>query len=266
MKKIFLMIIAFASVGTQGYAQKKDSLADAKVQTKTFKISKSVGKVFIDLGNSSIEGYAGNEIIISSQILPEQVDEKAKGLRTVNQAGLEDNTGLDISVTEDGGIVKIRQVNWINPPHKKILVPHGMIIAFENQAKSQEEITFKNIRNELEVSTIYNRIIMENVTGPVTVKSLYGDIDAVFSQIVKGPLSLLTRDGHIDLTLPNNVKSDLKMKTKYGELLVSPELKIEIQKQEKKNPNNNEVNAKINGGGFSIDLSTSNGKIYLRSK
>lgn len=261
-----MMIIALNILSITGFAQEKEAADQPLMRTKTFKISKTVTKIYIDLGNSIIEGHSGNDIIISSQVADQQNDEKSKGLKSINGTGLEDNTGMGINVDVNEGTVKVSELNWTDPAHKKILVPNTLIIAFDLQKRSMERITFKNIQNELEISTLYNPVILENITGPVVVKSLHGNIDATFSQTVKGPLSFVTINGHIDLTLPSTINSDLKMRTLYGEFLVSPELKIEIQKQGQKNVNNNQVNGKINGGGFNIDLRTDVGKIYLRTK
>lgn len=266
MKKVFLMIIAIASFNIQGYAQGKDGADQSNVQTKTFKMAKSAGKIHIDLGQVIIEGHSGNEIIFSSQTNAKKGDERAKGLKVINGLGLEDNTGLGINVTEVNGVVQVSQMNSAYPPEVKILVPNGMIIAFDHQSQFGKNVSVRNMRGEIEVSTYENNIDLENVTGPVIIKTVHGDIDVRFSQDVKGPLSIVSIHGHVDVTLPKTVKADLKMSTKYGELFVAPELKIDVQKQGKMTSYNNQVNGKVNGGGFNIDLRSNTGKIYLRTK
>lgn len=266
MKKVFLIIIATTFLSFQGYAQEKDGTEQSDIRLKTFKMTKSVGKIHIDLGNAIIEGHSGNEIIFSSRTKATKEDERAKGLKAINGLGLVDNTGLGINVTEVNGVMQVSQMNSTYPSEVKILVPNGMIIVFDHQSKFGKSVVVRNIKSEIEISTRECTIDLDNVSGPAVIKTIYGDIKALFSQNVKGPLSIISINGDIDVTLPKTVQADLKMSTKYGELFIAPELKIDVQKHDKMTSYNNQVNAKINGGGFSIDLRSNAGKIYLRTK
>jgi hypothetical protein len=107
---------------------------------------------------------------------------------------------------------------------------------------------------------------LENVTGPVTAKVIYGHIDANFSQNVKGPLSLVSIYSHVDVTLPLATKANLKLSTSYGEIFVAPEFKIDIDKDGEMVRYSDKVNGKINGGGMSIDIRSDYSKVYLRKK
>jgi hypothetical protein len=107
---------------------------------------------------------------------------------------------------------------------------------------------------------------LENITGPVTAKVVYGHIEATFSQNVKGPLSMVSIYGYVDVTLPATTKANLKLSTSYGELLVAPEFKIEIDKQGDLINYSDRVSGKINGGGMDINIRSDYSKIYLRKK
>jgi hypothetical protein len=72
--------------------------------------------------------------------------------------------------------------------------------------------------------------------------------------------------GYVDVTLPATTKANLKLSTSYGEILVAPEFKIEIEKQGDMVRYSDRVNGKINGGGMSIDIRSDYSKIYLRKK
>jgi len=137
-----------------------------------------------------------------------------------------------------------------------------MIIAFKHQSQYGGDVVFRNLQNEIEIATTYNKIELENITGPATVKSIYGNIDAIFSQNVKGPLSIISIYGHVDVTLPKAIKANLKATTSYGEIYMSPDIKVVV---EGKNGDNDLV-GKINGGGLDTKISSDYGKIYLRAK
>ena len=238
----------------------------ARAEAQEYKVAKNSGRLEIHLGRATIEGHAGNDIIFSSKNGHNDKDERAEGLRAVNSLGLDDNTGLGISVVDKGGVIEVRQLQKTNSPDVKILVPKGMIVSFEHESQYGGEVQFKNMENEIEVSANYNSVELENVSGPVTVKSVYGHVEADFNANMKGPISIVSVYGYVDLTMPLATKADLKLSTSYGEILVAPEFKIEIAKEGGMDHYSDKVNGKINGGGIKVDLNSNYGKIYLRKK
>ncbi len=252
MKNI-LISTALCMIGAAAFAQE-------------FRIAKSTGRLELNIGRVTVEGYNGNEIVFSSKDHREGKDERAQGLRAINSLGLEDNTGLGINVTEKGNVVEVNQLKKMNSPDVKIVVPKGVIVSFNHESQYGGTAIFKNMENEIEISASYNSIELENVTGPVTAKTVYGHIEADFSQNVKGPISIVSIYGYVDVTLPIATKANLKMSTSYGEILVAPEFKIEIDKQGDIIRYSDRVNGKINGGGINIDFRSDYSKIYLRKK
>jgi hypothetical protein len=254
MKKIIIVVGIVAAAISVATAQE-------------FKLAKTSGRLEIHIGRVTVEGHSGNEIIFSSRDRDRDDDDgRAKGLRAINSLGLEDNTGLGINVADKGNVVEVYQLKKMNSPEIKILVPKGVIISYEHSSQYGSEATFRNLENEIEISTYYNSVELENVTGPVTAKVIYGHIDANFSQNVKGPLSLISIYSHVDVTLPLATKANLKLSTSYGEIFVAPEFKIDIDKDGEMVRYSDKVNGKINGGGMSIDIRSDYSKVYLRKK
>lgn len=252
MKKISIVVVALF-ITSATFAQE-------------FKIAKSTGKLNLHIGRVTVEGHSGNEIIFSSKDRNKEEDERAKGLRAINSLGLEDNTGLGINVTEKDGAVEVYQLKKMNSPDVKILVPKGIIVYFEHESQYGGTAVFKNMENEIEVSANYNSVELENVTGPLTVKAVYGGVDAVFNQNVKGPISIVSIYGHVDVTLPAATKANLKLSTSYGEIFVAPDFKIDVEKDGEFVRYSDRVKGTINGGGMNIDFRSDYGKIYLRKK
>jgi hypothetical protein len=252
MKKI-LIAAAILILGSAAYAQE-------------FKIAKSTGRLELYIGRVTVEGYNGNDIIFSSKDRHEGKDERAQGLRAINSLGLEDNTGLGVNVADKGNVIEVRQLKKMNSPDVKIMVPKGVIVYFSHESQYGGTATFKNMENEIEISANYNSIELENITGPVTAKTVYGHIEADFNQNVKGPISIVSIYGYVDVTLPVATKANLKMSTSYGEILVAPEFKIEIDKTGDMIRYSDRVNGKLNGGGMNIDFRSDYSKIYLRKK
>jgi len=254
MKKILIGMIALFVTGV--------------TTAQEFKIAKNSGKLNLHIGRVTVEGHTGNEIIFSSgEDRDKDEDDRAKGLRAINSLGLEDNTGLGINVTEKDGVVEVYQLKKMNSPDIKVQVPKGVIVYFEHESQYGGEAVFKNMENEIEVSCQYNSVELENVTGPLTVKAVYGGVDATFSQNVKGPVSIVSIYGHVDVALPAATKANLKLSTSYGEIFVAPEFKIEVDKEGNDLIRySDRVKGTINGGGINIDFRSDYGKIYLRKK
>ncbi|HEU5289456.1 MAG TPA: DUF4097 family beta strand repeat-containing protein [Cyclobacteriaceae bacterium] len=250
MKKISIVLVAL--------------LVSGMAHAQEFKVAKSTGKLNLHIGRVTVEGHSGNEIIFTSKDGHDRdEDDRAKGLRAINSLGLEDNTGLGINVTEKDGAVEVYQLKKMNSPNIKILVPKGVIVSFDHESQYGGKATFKNMENEIEVSCQYNSVELENVTGPLTVKAVYGGVDATFKENVKGPISIVSIYGHVDVALPLATKANLKMSTSYGEIFMAPEFKITVENEGR---DSDRVKGTINGGGMNIDFRSDYGKIYLRKK
>jgi predicted membrane protein len=231
-----------------------------------YKVAKNSGRLEINIGRVTVEGHNGNEIIFSSRNFKDEKDSRAEGLRALNGLGLEDNTGLGINVSDKGNVIEVNQLKKTKSPDIKILVPKGMIVSFSHESQYGGNARFMNMENEIEVSTQYNSIELENVTGPLTVKTIYGKVDADFGTVIKSPISIVSVYGHVDVALPQNTKADLRLSTSYGEIYVAPEFKIEVDRQGSMVRYSDKISGKINGGGIRMDLSANYGKIYLRKK
>jgi predicted membrane protein len=236
------------------------------LKAQEYKVQKSTGRLEINIGRVTVEGHSGNEIIFSSKESKRDKDDRAEGLRSINSLGLEDNTGLGINVAEEGNVVKVRQLKKTNSPDIKILVPKGMIVSFSYESQYGGEARFKNMPNEIEVSAQYNSVELENVTGPLTVKTIYGHVEAVLDANMKDPISIVSIYGYVDVTIPTTTKANLKMSTSYGEILADPAFKIDIDRKDNMTHYSDKITGKLNDGGINIDLSCNYGKVYLRKK
>lgn len=265
MKKIYLILFVLITFSFR--AQEKTHLADKKENQKTYKVNMSKGKLLIDLGKVTVEGHKGSAIIFSLEGIAPAEDKRADGLQAINASGLIDNTGLGINVAEKDGILEVNPLKKISSPSIKVLVPENIIVSFKHGSQYGGKVVFRNMPNEIEIAATYNDVQLENITGPATVKSIHGNIDAVFSQNVKGTLSIISVYGHTDVSLPRSIKANLRATTSYGEIYISPDFKIE---QDKKTENElirhgDDLVGKVNGGGTEIELRSDHGKIYLRA-
>lgn len=254
MKKLFITALV-ALVTTAAYPQE-------------YKIAKSTGRLEInDVNNVSIEGTTGNEIIFSSLDGSRDRDDRAQGLRAISAAGLEDNTGIGLAVRESGTTYEVYQLKKMDGPRVKILVPKGVTISYRHSSPHGSDVKLKNFEGEVEISTVHNGARLENVTGPLNVKSAHGEVEVILNDNVKGPIYLASTHGLVDLAVPAATKANITLSAGHGEIFVDPNLKLEVPKTgEWVKYGASKLEGKLNGGGLDITLGTSHGNVYLRKK
>lgn len=232
-----------------------------------YKLSKNSGRLEIrEVNNVTIEGTNGNEIVFTSRNHDRANDGRAQGLRAISSLGLEDNTGLGLSVVDKGNVVEVQQLKKVNGPDVKILVPRGVVVSYTHSSPYGDEIEIKNFEGEIEISTVHNGVVLSNASGPLSIKTVHGDIDASLAATVKSPVSLESIHGHVDLALPLETKANLAMSTNRGEMLVDPDLKIELDKSGNFVNYSDKIRGKLNGGGIEITISSHHNNVYLRKK
>jgi hypothetical protein len=237
------------------------------VRAQDYKVAKSTGTLeIVEVNDVTIEASTGNEIIFSSRNNDRDDDERAQGLRAVSNMGLEDNTGLGLSVLEKGNVIEVRQLKKMDGPEITIKVPKGVIVSYKHSSPHGSGLTLKNLENEINVSTVHNEVSLENCSGPMSVKTVHGEIDASFGSNIKGPISIASVHGHVDVGLPVATKANIKLSTSWGELFLDPELKIEAQTKGGMVEYSDNFNGKMNGGGIDFELSSTHNNVYLRKK
>jgi hypothetical protein len=253
MKKILLSLVLGAFMTGSLIAQE-------------YKVSKATGRLEIkEVNHVSIEGHSGSEIIFTSRSHDRERDARAQGLRALSSLGLEDNTGLGLSVLDKGNTVEVQQLKKTDGPDIKIMVPKGVVVSYTHTSPYGGKIDIKNFEGEIEVSTVHNGVMLTNTSGPTSVKTVHGDIDASLGAPVK-PVSLQSVHGHVDLALPVGTKASLTLSTKWGEMLVDPDFKIELDRTGNFVNYSDKISGKLNGGGTEISLTSHHNNVYLRKK
>jgi hypothetical protein len=233
-----------------------------------YKIAKSTGKLEInEVNNVTIEGYNGNEIVFSSLDSYRDRDPRAQGLRAVSANGLEDNTGIGLAVRENGTTYEVYQLKKMDGPRVKIMVPKGVTVSYQHTSPHGSDVKLRNLESEVEISTVHNGIHLDNVTGPMKIRTTHGEIEATFNDNLKGPIYISSTHGLVDVSLPAGTKANITMSSGHGEIFLDPNLKLEVPKTgDWVKYGSNKVEGKLNGGGIDISLGTSHGNVYLRKK
>lgn len=242
-------------------------LLTLQLSAQEFKISKATGRLEIyEVNRVKIVGYSGNEIVFSSDKDGHGQDERAKGLRAISSMGIEDNTGLGISAVDKGNVIEVRQLKRMGGPDITIKVPKSVAVVIKHTSPHGSGIVVNNYDGELDISTIHNKVKLQNVTGQLKVNTVHGDVDVIFDTAPKTPVNIESVHGHVDVTVPTSIKANVQLNTRFGEVLVDPDLKIEIDRSGEMIKYSDKVTGKINGGGLDLVLSATHDNVYLRKK
>jgi len=195
-----------------------------------YKIAEPSGKLYLNLNGARIEGYAGNEIVFSSQGVPDEEDERARGLQALSSSGFTDNTGLGIQVTAKGQDIEVNPVGNNNRGNVLyIRVPQHVDIVFNNNNSIfADTLLIKGMKGEIEVSTSYNDVVLEHNSGPMNIKNVYKNVDATFANDIKGPVSIISVYGHVDVAMPASTRANLTMGTGYGKLYAAGDFNVAV--------------------------------------
>lgn len=209
---------------TQAFAQKE------------FKIAKSSGKLVINnISKLSVEGYEGKEIILSARGKEEKKDDpRAAGLSPLSNVGF-DNTGIGISVTEKENLIVVSPIE--REVSLKVKLPKNVALSFKTTGFANGDSTvimLSDINSEIDASTQYENVLLKNVTGPISVKTLHGNIEGKLTPSFKGPISLVSVYGFIDVTVPEGTKADMSISTVFETLYAAKDLKLVMDETPKK--------------------------------
>jgi hypothetical protein len=255
--------------GLDSSPQKREGIyLNDQYKEVSYAIPFAKGVLVLNFAPDSIEGYDGNEIVLKSWVEKEE-EAAIDGLVLVSGNGLADNTSLGLFVDKKGesDSVVINELDMQGISGVKVMVPKAVkILVKYNSTYQNEQITFLNIKSELEVAVRFNPIIIKNITGAATVNSMYGSIVAQFEAPPSMPVSLISSYGNVDVTIPPISKVDLHVKTSWGKIYIAQSLVGKVQKDADSKESREQLKGKLNGGGTPFILSSGWGKIYLRLK
>ncbi len=230
-----------------------------KLTVQNTKDSKLILKNFTH--DLPIEGYSGNEIIITSPNGDFTPPERAKGLRPIYPGG-NDNSGLGLDVEKNGNEISVTCMLPITKSADyKIKVPDNLALEIESGCERASSISVAGMKNEIDVKTCQG-IDLKNVTGPLVLSTISGNVNITFSGIPDKPVSINAISGEIDITLPAKTAASLELRTVGGSFY--SDFDFTEAKDNMKKVVGNELTYLLNGGGPKVSISTVSGNVYIR--
>lgn len=247
---IGVMLLASRALHAQDYKIQAGNSAGTELELKDF------------VGDLTVTGYNGTDIIITGgEGL--QTPDKAKGLKRVFPSG-EDNTGIGVNQTKSDN--KITLECLLPMGHEgsyTIKVPNNLKLSINSKCGQSGDIHVSNMSSELDITNCQG-INLSNVSGPVVLNSISGEIKVVFTQINKDkPINIANISGDIDVTILAATPMSLEMSNISGNMYSDFDLPSP-GKDDMRRVGGGDIKASINGGGVSVKLHNISGNIYLR--
>jgi len=213
-------------------------------------------------GELPIEGYTGSEIIITSASGAVTPPEKAKGLKPIYPSG-NDNTGVGLNMQKIDNLITLTcLLPFTQDGEYKIRVPENMAIELSSGCERNNNIEIRGMKNEIEIENCHD-IKLEEVTGPLVLSTIAGNIDITYSTInTTKSSSVNSISGDIDITLPVKTATSLDLKTISG--AIYSDFDFTESRQNMKKIGGNETNYALNGGGFKFTIESISGNVFLR--
>lgn len=274
--KSTLLLAALLALNGQAIAQQEYKA----IMQKEYKVEFDGGTIFIDNVNGvEIESYNGREVIVTAdgdidrynECGEKKNDYRSEGLRLISGGNQIDNTGLGLSVKREGDTLLVQQVgNVFDCVDAVIKIPKSVNIKYNNSQITACDLIIKGIEREIEISKNYEDVELIDVTGPMTVKVVYGDIVGSFEKLSQhGSISLVSIYGDVEVDLKKNSKAELFLKTGYGDIYSNFDIEMKPNMNVSSSQNQlfgSTIRGTINKGGVEFIAKATYGDVVIRKK
>ena len=131
-----------------------------------------------------------------------------------------------------------------------------------------EVLRVKNVSSELEITTNHHEVRLEDVTGPMAVKTVYGSIDAKFNKLSQvGSVSLYSVYELVDVTIPGSSGMNVTLAAPSGNVFSNVDVNITSNNT---NSSHNSchsgttIKGTLNGGGVEFSVKSAYEDVYFR--
>jgi hypothetical protein len=198
-------------------------------------------------GNVDIITYEGNTVKLEVE---ERVSEKEKEqLKETNVTVTEENNEIVIKTVRDDP--DDNQVTVI----MDIKVPKYLIV--ESVATSNGDVTVKDVNGYPSVSSSNGNVVVEGTNGISQVETSNGKVTAEIHGFTED-ISISSSNGNVMVSILPSLNATISMQTSNGDVSITALTLDDLVDSGK------QASGKLNGGGHSISISTSNGNVDLK--
>ncbi len=229
---------------------------------------------FREIDQLTIVGTSGTELTVEGRAEEGGDNDRAAGLRKISASGLRDNTGLGLNITDSGGRILVQQVGS-GDREVTVRVPNTATVKVEQSTHRGGDLTVSDFGGSLDVSLMYHKATLKNLTGAVAVNTVYDDIIATWDTAPTQEIRLHSTYSDVDVTLPASAKADLRLSTAYGEMYTDFDIQMKSNMassapapsgEERREGGGQVLAGTIGGGGPLLALTATYDNLYLRKK
>lgn len=230
-------------------------------------------------GSISVTGYDGEEVIVAPRAaVQRRLDEPDADDVRAGAAGRDGlrripNTSMGFSVEEHDNTVEVHMTS-MSSGGVEISVPRRTSVRAGTATNG--DVTIEGVVGEHELRNVNGAIIATDIGGSVVANAANGSMRISFAEITPDvAMSFTTFNGEIDVTFPQDLAADLHMSTNRGEILTDFDVELQQQQPVVERDDdagryrvsvNQEVVAKVGGGGPEIRFKSFNGDILIRKR
>jgi len=189
----------------------------------------------------------------------------SEGLKSVK------NQSVNLEIEENNNSVEIASMAMNQYVQLTLMVPYNTSV--ESEVFQGGGIEVSDIRGELELQAYQGGVYAKNVSGPIVAETQMDDVVIELSEFNSStPTSLTSHLGNIDITIDSSVSANINVQTFQGEIFSGLDTEFvavdQVNKNDKKRKQKivlgGTMQAKVNGGGQDLSLSTYMGNLYIR--
>jgi len=228
-------------------------------------------------GSLSVKGYAGKEVIVEVDLVPNKDDDHADSDDTQKRKGLRriPNTSSGLSIEEENNTVMITKSGY-GSRELRVSVQVPVNCSMKLNVVNGGEIEVDGVNGDLDVNNTNNSVKLTKVAGSVVAHALNGNLLVTMTKVTpERAMSFSSLNGEIDVTLPPDTKANVSLKTDMGGEIYSDfdialdrsKPKVEESRDKKgrfKVVVDKSMRGTINGGGPEFTFKNFQGDIYIR--
>src|SRR5262245_60412490 len=214
-------------------------------------------------GRIEVEPTDGSELVVRAEkIARAATDEGARQL--LPRIDIKEEVGPDRVSIQTGRI-------------DGFMIGAGFEVRYHVRAPKDAVVNVANTNGQIALNGLSGKVLARTTNGSVTGKGLAGGGGALagavearttngavnidFASVGKDPISAKTTNGGVSISLPQGAKADVSATWTNGGIQVSPDLNLEVVEKSRRR-----LEGRMNGGGATIELHTTNGGIRVKPR
>lgn len=236
------------------------------------------GKLAKVKGSKSFPRIKNDSVYVSNISLFNNDGKRKEGLKKLGKKNENSDLGIYFTIEKNGDELLFKDNNegqlvMMGNERYLIKIPNSIKLNWQTNSCEEKEITRKqymffnskasslsNFEGEVAISSTLNNTKLVDVTGPVSINTIGGNVTIEFRKNTPQKLySIYSNNGFIDITLPEN--SDIKLDATANDIFSDINFNVE---EEKEHNNLQNMKLKLKSGKVKMKLNAGLGNIYIR--